>query len=407
MTESRNENGYRSLPIGVTRRENPLEPFEWYSRMRRESPVHYNEDREMWDVFKYSDVKRVITDDETFSSDRLVPVSSSSEADIPEYPAKNMLGVDPPKHNRLRGFVEDRFRPREIKRKRPLVERAANNILDNIDIDGDTTETTLDLVSEFAYSFPVMVIATLLDIPASDREQFKRWSHPLIVERKESNQAAIQQTKNELFEYFGALIDERAGGDGDDLITLVANADELTRKEMISFCILLLVASNITTTSLITSSIWALSAHDLLDDVREGSLERTQAIEEVLRYRSPLQSISRVTTEPVELNGAEIDAGELVLAWIGSANRDPAVFDDPGEFRPGRSPNPHMAFGRGTHFCLGAPLARLEADVALKALLSRFEVIEPIDVPKQPAKSRLLYGLARLPCRVRLSSTTS
>jgi cytochrome P450 len=404
MTQSDGQHGFHSLPIGITSRENPLEPFEWYAQMRQEAPVHYNANREMWDVFRYADVQRVITEDETFSSDRIVPVSDPSKTDVPEEPAKNMLGVDPPEHDRLRGFVDERFRPRTIQEKRPFVEQAAADVLDTVEIDTNRAEATFDLVSEFAYPFPVTVIAALLDIPTTDREQFKQWSHTLIAERKDGNREAIQQARNELFEYFGARIDERTGGSGEDLITLAANADELSREETISFCILLLIAGNITTTNLITNSIWALSTHNFLDDIRTGSLKRTQAIEEVLRYRSPIQSISRVTTESVEIGGTEIGAGELVMAWNGSANRDPAMFDAPTEFRPERNPNPHMAFGRGTHFCLGAPLARLEADVALELLVDRFEAIEPTDVPKQPTESRLLYGLAELPVYVRSDS---
>ncbi|EMA37717.1 cytochrome P450 family protein [Halococcus hamelinensis] len=143
--------------------------------MRQEAPVHYDADREMWDVFRYADVQRVITEDETVSSDRIVPVSEPSETDVPEQLARNMLDIDPPEHDRLRGFVDERFRPRTIQEKRPLVEQAAADVLDTIEIDTSGAEATFDLVSEFAYPVPVTVIAALLDIPTTDREQFRQW----------------------------------------------------------------------------------------------------------------------------------------------------------------------------------------------------------------------------------------
>ena len=163
---------------------------------------------------------------------------------------------------------------------------------------------------------------------------------------------------------------------------------------------LLLIAGNITTTNLVTNAVWCFDEHGVTDAVRTGDIDRKQAIEEVLRYRSPVQSLRRVATRDVELGGKTIEKGDLVTAWIGSANRDPDVFDAPDEFRPERSPNRHIAFGKGIHYCLGAPLARVEADVALKALLEQFDTIEPTEIDKKPVPSQVLYGLETLPCRV-------
>jgi cytochrome P450 len=200
----------------------------------------------------------------------------------------------------------------------------------------------------------------------------------------------------EMSQYFSELVNERADGDSNDLITITATNDNLSHKEKVTFCHGILVAGNVTTINLITNALWCFGEFDLFEDIRSGSIDRKQAIEEVLRYRSPAQSLVRKTTQSVEIGGKEIGEGELVTAWSGSANHDPATFDAPEEFRPERKPNRHLSFGGGIHICLGAPLARLEADIALERLLDRFEVVEPdlSDLSPQAAP----FGLKSLPC---------
>ncbi|ODR82287.1 cytochrome [Haladaptatus sp. W1] len=381
-------------------RQRQLDPFDWYARMRRESPVRYDESRKMWDVFRYEDVDRVLSDYDAFSSDMRDAEAVSFDDD--QAMRRTMINAEPPEHDRLRRFVDERFRPETIRELQPRLESFAAEFLDAVE-DADR----IDLVGDFAYPFPVTVIAELLGIPAERRDQFKSWSDALVASPTEETKTAMeknerqrQRARREMAEYFGDLLDERADGDGDDLITLAATSDDLEREEKIGFCILLLIAGNITTTNLITNAVWCFDEHDVTDAVRTGEVDRKQAIEEVLRYRSPAQSIRRVATQDVELGGETIEAGELVTAWIGSANRDPDVFDAPEEFRPERSPNRHIAFGKGIHYCLGAPLARVEADVALDALLDRFDTVAPTDEPKRPLSTQLLHGLEALPCRV-------
>lgn len=204
--------------------------------------------------------------------------------------------------------------------------------------------------------------------------------------------------QKEMGKYFAKLVKERQGGDGDDLITLAANADELSQQEKIGFCMILLLAGNITTTNLLTNAIWCFQEQGIMGDIRTGDIDRKKAIEEVLRYRSPIQEIQRVTSEDVELGGRQIAAGEVVNVWVGAANRDPEIFDDPETFRPERSPNQHLAFGKGIHYCLGAPLARLEADIALDQLLTRFDRIDAELSNLKPISSH--YGLDSLPYQV-------
>ena len=388
-------------PKALRDRERQVAPFDWYEKMRLESPVRYDDDRNMWDVFRYEDVDRVLSDYETFTSNVRDATESPFDDDQQGF-NRTMINTEPPEHDRLRGFVNERFRPGTIRELQPRLEALTDEFLDGI-----ADEDRIDVVGDFAYPFPVTVIAELLGIPADRRDEFKAWSDALVASPREETKAAVeknqqerQRARREMGEYFGDLLDERSDGDGDDLVTLAATSDELDREEKVGFCMLLLIAGNITTTNLITNAIWCFHEQGTMEAVRSGEIDRKKAIEEVLRYRSPVQSLRRVAARDVEVGGKSIEKGDVISAWIASANRDPDVFDDPTEFRPERSPNRHIAFGKGIHYCLGAPLARVEADVALKALLEQFDTIEPTDGAKKPVPSQVLYGLESLPCRV-------
>ncbi|ELZ05936.1 cytochrome P450 [Natrialba asiatica DSM 12278] len=369
--------------------------------MRSETPVRFDEQREMWDIFRYEDVDRVLKDHDAFTARRTREDNEfSSDAENDTGMFQTMITADPPEHNRLRGFVDERFQPGSIREYQPRVEAVTEDVLDTL-----VGEEQFDFVDEFAIPFPVTVIAELLDIPAERRDQFKAWSDALIARPKNGTRMEIQQiqqerqqAQQEMRDYFGKLVAERRGGDGDDFITLAANAEELSREEKVGFCILLLLAGNITTTNLLTNAIWSLEEQGLTDTVRTGEIGRKQAIEEVLRYRSPVQSLTRIAIADIELNGKQIQAGDVVTLWLGAANRDPEVFDAPEEFRPERRPNRHMAFGMGVHFCLGAHLARMEADVAMQHLLERFDRLDANLSNLDPLYS--LYGLKSLPCEV-------
>jgi cytochrome P450 len=401
MESSDRPNAALRPPTELRDRERQLAPFDWYAEMRRNEPVRYDERRNIWDVFRYEDVDRVLSDYDAFTSGVRNATEVSFDEDDQAF-NRTMINMEPPEHDRLRGFADERFRPGTIREFRPRIEELADRFLDAVE-----DEDRIEIVGDFAYPFPVTVIAELLGIPADRREQFKAWSDALVASPRDETEAAIEENREnrqrasrEMSDYFADLLDERADGDGDDLVTLAATSDDLERSEKIGFCMLLLTAGNITTTNLITNAVWCFDEHDVTDAVRTGGIDRKRAIEEVLRYRSPVQSLRRVATHDVELRGKTIEEGELVTAWIGSANRDPDVFDAPDEFRPERSPNRHIAFGKGIHYCLGAPLARVEADVALEALFERFDVVEPIETTKKPVPSQILYGLESLPCRV-------
>ncbi|GKZ15450.1 putative cytochrome P450 YjiB [Haladaptatus sp. T7] len=400
MASSNQGVAFRTPPKALASEQAQLNPFDWYAEMRREHPVRYDDQRGRWDVFKYEDVKQIVSDHETYASDVASTDIRLVDRDFDTDRAPSMIRADPPAHGRLRNFVNSRFQPGSIAEHRARFEQIADDLLDDID-----SGANVDIIDKFSHPYPVTIIADLLGLPRDDYDQFLTWSKAatelsLTGDEKaiESNKRRRARVQREMREYFSNLISERATGSGDDLITLAAMNDGLTHEEKISFCLTLLIAGNVTTVNLITNALWCFEENDLFDAVRTGAVSRTKVIEEVLRYRSPAQTVRRVTTKPVELGGRRIDAGELVLARVGSANRDPARFDSPEEFRPERSPNPHIAFGGGIHFCLGAQLARLEADIALEKLLDRFEVINPDLSDLSP--QTFLYGVKSFPCRL-------
>lgn len=391
--------GRDQLPKAIRSRKGQLEPFEWYATMREESPVHFDEHRQRWDLFRYDDINRVLSDPETFTADRTqADPDSASNTDSGGSILQTMISVDPPEHNRLRGFVNERFQPGTLREYQPRIAELTEELLDQID---DTNRS--DFVDTFAIPLPVTVIAELLGIPSERRDQFKDWSDALVARPADGSEASVehvqqqrQQAQEQMGKYFATLLEERQTGDGSDLITLAATTEELTRGEQIGFCMLLLLAGNITTTNLLTNALWCFEEQEITEAIRSGEIDRKKAIEEVLRYRSPIQSLERVAVEDVTLNGQQIQAGEVITLWLGSANRDPEIFDAPEAFRPERSPNRHIAFGHGIHYCLGAPLARIETDVAIEKLLDRFETIDADLTNLQPLRS--LYGLESLSC---------
>ncbi len=367
--------------------------------MRRESPVHFDAQRQRWDLFRYEDVNRVLTDHESFTANRgMIRDDSENSGENGGSILHTMISVDPPEHDRLRGFVNERFQPGTLREYQPRIEELTDELLDKIE-----RTNQFDFVDEFAVPLPVTIIAELLGIPPERRDEFKEWSDSLVARPEDASPAAVkrvqeqrQQAQQEMGRYFATLLEERQNSDGNDLVTLAATAEELTREEQVGFCMLLLIAGNITTTNLLTNALWCFEEQGITDAIRTGDIDRKKAIEEVLRYRSPIQSLERVAVEDVELNGQQIQEGDVVTGWLGAANRDPERFDAPEAFRPERQPNRHIAFGTGIHYCLGAPLARIEADVAFELLLDRFETIEADLTELRPLKS--LYGLESLSC---------
>jgi cytochrome P450 len=372
----------------ATRRD----PFATYARLRETSPLLHVPQIPVWMVFDYDGVKRVLSDPETFSS---------------RYGPGWLVFLDPPRHTKLRALVTRAFTPRSVAALEPRIRELSRGLLDRV-----VTRGTMDLNADYAAPLPMMVIAEMLGIPLADLPRFQRWSDAIlnmsytIADRSEAARAAsaaFYGTTVEMDAYLRDLLAERRAAPADDLLTRLADAEvdgeRLTHDEILGFFQLLLVAGQETTTNLINNAVLCLLDHpDQLARVGADPALLPPAIEEVLRVRAPVQWMYRVARRPVELHGQSLPAGTLLLAVIGSANRDPAVFPDPDRFDLTRDPNPHLAFGHGIHFCLGAPLARLEARVALADLLARLKNLARASSDPWPPRPALhVHGPAALP----------
>ena len=363
-----------------------LNPFPWYSMMRKADPVHYYEHYNIWQVFRYEDVLRVLSDYAAFSS----KFGGSAEDPL----SNSLVSMDPPRHRQLRTIVTQAFTPRSVARLAERITAIVTELLDKVVANG-----RMDIVDDLSYPLPVIVIAEMLGIPQEDRERFKLWSDAIVS----TISAGGNNPQQEMGAYFLTMIEQRRQDPEDDLISalLAAQIDgiHLDQRELLGFCILLLVAGNETTTNLIGNALLCFDEHpEVMEQLRaEPDLVPT-AIEEVLRYRSPVQMMYRHVVADVTLGDRNIRAGQMIMAQIGSANRDEAQFPDADTFDIRRTPNRHIAFGHGIHFCLGAPLARLEAKIALTLLLERLQDIRRIrDIPLEALTSDVVYGVKHIP----------
>jgi cytochrome P450 len=331
-------------------------PFPWYAQMRRESPVFYDAEQESWMVFGYEDVKYVFANWQMFSSKIPHP---PGQTDFTE----SLNFTDPPKHLTLRSLVAKVFTARRVEELAPRIQQIAHELIDRAQ-----KSDRMDFMHDFAIPLPIIVIAEILGVPTDDREDFKRWSDGIVV----FDPLALEAMAN----YFRRLIIQRRETPGKDLISdlIIAHEDgeTLSAQELVDFCIVLLVGGNETTTSLLGNAILCFEEYpEAFVRLKQEPALLPLAIEEVLRYRSSVQAMDRFTKVETQLGGQTIPAGQKVTVWMGAANRDAAQFDRAEEFIIDRNPNPHLSFGHGIHFCLGASLARLETEIALKAVLER------------------------------------
>ncbi|WP_437609757.1 cytochrome P450 [Sorangium sp. So ce834] len=373
------------------------DPYPLYERMRSSSPLLHIAPFDLWMIFDYEGVKRALTDHDAFSSAVTPPTGKA-----PEW----IVFSDPPRHTKLRGIVQRAFTPRSIAGLEPRIRELSRELLDQRIEHG-----TMDLAADYAGPLPTMVIAEMIGIPAEDRARFMRWSEAIVnlshtlsggeaAARVVSEHAAV---KEEMKAYVADLLEARRRAPEDDLLTRLVEAEvdgeRLSEDDLLSFFQFLLAAGTETTTNLIDNAILCLLESPAeLARVRAAPDLVSSAIEEVLRYRSPLQMVFRETRRAVEVHGQVVPAGKLVLPVIGSANRDPQQFRDPGRFDVARDPNPHVGFGHGIHFCIGASLARLEARIALPDLLTRLRGLELASKePWEPRKALIVHGPTRLP----------
>ncbi|HVN83479.1 MAG TPA: cytochrome P450 [Candidatus Binatia bacterium] len=387
----------------ATRRD----PFALFARARREYPAyrHPGLPIPITSVFRYADVMAILKDHATWSS-RFPPPPG---VDPEQLPPPSMLGQDPPEHDRLRGLVNQAFTPRIIRRLEPRMNEIAHELLDAALAHGE-----VDFIQAFTYPLPVIVIAEIIGVPIEDREQFKHWSdeavanlgNALFAPPPPDRLQRLARLLDEMGAYFARLADERRRAPREDLLTGLVQAEHegsrLTQDEMLRMLVLLLVAGNETTTTLISNTVLTLLDHpDAMAQLRRQPELVPSAIEEVLRYCSPVQLDPRMAKRRVELHGQIVEPGEFVVCWLGSANRDQAEFVDGERFDIAREDNRHLAFGFGVHYCLGSNLARLEAQVALRALLARTRSFERTTTAPLPLHPSLVFrAVTELPLRL-------
>jgi len=356
----------------------------WLHRMMAAEPV-WRDGFGVWHVFRYADVKQVSADHTVFSSDqsRVNPAAA-------ELAAGNLTMMDPPDHRKLRRLVGTAFTPRTVAALEPRIRAVAEHLVDGLD--GD-----FDLAAALAHPMPVTVIAELLGLPAGDRAFFAACADRLLsIHTDDPNDPQLmerfQAAMGELTGYLAEFVAARRAAPAEDLISALVTAEvdgaRLTDHEATNFCTLLLSAGHITSTLLLGNALLSFdSAPGTWARLRARPELIPAAVEEVLRHRSPFAQTVRVTTTDTELAGVTLPENSFVMPWIVSANRDPRVFPDPDRFDLDRAPNDHIAFGFGGHFCLGAPLARMEARVALEVLTARFT-----DLRLTPGAPLSFYG---------------
>ena len=384
-------------------------PYPFYARLRAEAPVWRTtlpDKRVAWLVTRYEDVAGVLRDD-TFAKDRLNAMDPEQLRKTPWVPGflkpleRNMLDLDDPDHARLRALVSKAFTPRLIERLRGRIETLSEELLDVMERKGGA-----ELVGDYALPIPATVIAELLGVPAEDRRKFHRWSGKLVSVSSGRDMLRALPSAMAFTRYLRKIIDRRRVEPGDDLLTALVRAEEegdkLSEDEVLAMAFLLLVAGHETTVNLIASGALALLEHPEQAEVLSSDPSLTKpAVEELLRYTSPVElATERYAREDVEIAGTTIPRGELVLAVLGSANHDEREFEGPDVLNLTRDPNRHLALGRGgVHHCLGAPLARMEGQIAISALLRRFPHARLAVAPETLRWRRGLFlrGLHMLP----------
>ncbi len=374
LTWERIESGVAYNPLSPALR---ADPYSVYEELRLKDPVHRMRLQDAWVLTDYADVDMVLRDNRRFGN---------AGREFGYIPQVSMLDLDPPEHTRIRGLVSHGFTPRSVAALEPRIRETVEGLLGNVE-----GKERFDLIADLAFPLPVIVIAEMLGVPAEDREQFNEWSNivslivdPLLDERQIGQ---VRHAVDEVFSYFDAVAEERRRHPRDDLVSALVTAEvegqRLERDDLLVNLLLVLVAGNETTRNLIGNGTLALLRNPdqlqrLLDD--PGLLNG--AIDELLRFDSPVQLDSRIAREPVELRGKRIVPGQRVICILGAANRDPRAFPDADRLDVGRAAANHVAFGRGIHYCLGAPLARLEARVAFETLLPRLGSLRLAEEPR-------------------------
>jgi cholest-4-en-3-one 26-monooxygenase len=380
----------------------PGVPHETFKLLRKNVPVSWQKDPQgpgFWALVKYRDIVTVSRDPKTFSSARRTALVTEFDADALAETQLILINTDPPRHTKLRGLVNKGFTPRMVARLEPHIREISANIIDTIAPKGQC-----DFVTDMAAELPLQVIAEMMGVPLADRQALFNWSNRLIGQDDPEYATAPDEALRaniEVYMYANQLAVERRKQAGDDLVSVLLNAEvdgeKLTEMEFDVFFVLLMVAGNETTRNLIAGGMLSLIQHpDQWARLRRDPSLIYTAVDEMLRWVSPVMSFRRTATRDTEIRGQKIREGDKVVMFYGAANRDEEIFPDADRFDVGRTPNDHLAFGIGEHFCLGASLARLEIRVMFEELLRRLPDIE-LAGPVARLRSNFINGIKHMP----------
>ena len=380
---------------------NTQDPYPAYAALRERSQAHRSRLMNAWIFGRYPDVEIILRDWQRFSNDGRKARTPGRRSVIPDPGTPTMLSLDPPDHRRLRALVSKAFTPRAVNALEAHIRSLMHELLDAV---GDLSG--FDLMETVARPLPVIVIAEMLGVPPEDRPQFRGWSdrRARLLEPTISDEERVDAMRatEDLDAYFTPIVKERRAEPRDDILSGLARAEEegdrLDERELLTMLRLLLVAGNETTVNLIGNGMLALLRHpEQLQRLRDDPSLIPAAVEELLRYDSPVQLDLRRVVEDCEVNGFPLKQGDDLVLLIGGANRDPDQFENPDDLDIGREQTSHISFGRGVHACIGAPLARLEGRIAIEVLLERFSSIRLSGPPPRFRPSIVLRGLESLP----------
>lgn len=379
-------------------------PYPTYSKLREEDPVHavrFPDGQNGWMVTRYRDAEEVLKDPRFIKDISKIYGGSMDQMSVF---TQNMLFSDPPDHKRLRGLAQKAFTPKMISGMRERIQEITDELLAKME-----DRKQVDLIDEFAFPLPIIVICEILGVPSADRDKFRLWSNSLIEGTSGESGATVYQHMNEFVQYLGQWFAKVREQPGDDLISSLIQAEEegdrLSERELYGLVTLLIIAGHETTVNLIGNTVLSLLETPEQKKLLEQRPELIhQAIEESLRYNGPVEfSTSRWAGEDFEFQGKSLKKGDLVVVSLNSANQDSDKFAKPELFDIQREKSPHLAFGKGIHMCLGAPLARLEGEVAIASLLKRFPAmklaIESEDLEWRPGM--IVRGVKQLPMNLK------
>ncbi|APO47646.1 cytochrome P450 [Paenibacillus xylanexedens] len=375
-------------------KEEEFSPYRWYRRMLDQEPVIYNEETDSWHVFKYDLVKTVLNDHEHFSSVRKRSISSvgyssseeegtDSEHHIPD--KLDIHNVDPPEHRKRRSLLASAFTPRSLKLWEPRIEAVAEELIREFE-----HQSEVDIIKAYTSTFPIIIMSDLLGIPSNDHHLFKGWVDTMFMPSTDATFDQINQLKKiageEYFKYLYPFVVSKRSNLGEDIISdliqVEHDGEHFTDEEIVRTTMFILGAGIETTSNLLANSFYALlyDQPELYVELRDNLELVPAAVEEMLRYRFHISKMDRMVKEDNDLLGVKMKKGDAIVAWMSAANMDENMFEDPFKLNIHRSNNnKQLAFGFGTHFCLGAPLARLEGKIVLTTFLKTFNKIEPVD----------------------------